>query len=297
MQKKLTAEATERKRAESRRGSAAPASAAGRRSTMRTQESSAASGKSKLGGFSRAIRLLDEITAHGPLRFAELEERLQLPKATLHRALNDLILERLIQFDDRSLNYTAGFRVLELANQIWAKSDIRTLARDQLEKLCEISNETVQLSVLADLHTVYIDSIESSNTIRMSMNVGNKVPVYCSAPGKALLAGCSYEEQKSIISRLAFAEFTSNTITNPQQLLNELETINNDGIAREDEEHFLGIKAIAANIVDNAGIAVASISITAPTFRANDDQFENWKKALRLSVADISSRLAPVTRI
>ena len=187
--------------------------------------------------------------------------------------------------------------MLELANQIWAKSDIRTLARDQLEKLCEISNETVQLSVLADLHTVCIDSIESNNTIRMSMNVGNKVPVYCSAPGKALLAGCTYDEQKSIIGRLPFAEFTSNTITDKKLLLKELETVNSSGVATENEEHFLGINAIAANIVDNAGLAVAAISITAPTFRANDAQFEKWKKALRLSVAGISSRLAPVTRL
>ncbi len=281
MQKKLIAETTEAK-------SAKPESAA---------SSSPQANKSKLGGFSRAIRLLDEITAHGPLRFAELEERLELPKATLHRALNDLIIERLIRFDERSLNYSAGFRVLELANQIWAKSDIRTLARDQLEKLCEISNETVQLSVLADLHTVCIDSIESNNTIRMSMNVGNKVPVYCSAPGKALLAGCTYDEQKSIIGRLPFAEFTSNTITDKKLLLKELETVNSSGVATENEEHFLGINAIAANIVDNAGLAVAAISITAPTFRANDAQFEKWKKALRLSVAGISSRLAPVTRL
>ena len=285
MQKELTAETNETKR--TRRNSATGGGAG----------CAVTSGKAKLGGFSRAIRLLDEITANGPLRFAELEERLQLPKATLHRALNDLLIERLIQFDDRSLNYSAGFRVLELANQIWERSDIRSLARDHLEQLCAISNETVQLSVLADLHTVYIDSIESSNTIRMSMNVGNKVPVYCSASGKALLAGCSFEEQKSIIGRLPFAEFTSNTITNKTKLLDELNTITATGIAIENEEHFLGIKAIAATVVDKTGNAIAAISITAPTFRTTDEQFDAWKKALRSSVADISSRLAPVTRL
>ncbi len=285
MQKELTAESNEAKRTGRKRAANSKAADAEQ------------SGKAKLGGFSRAIRLLDEITAHGPLRFAELEDRLQLPKATLHRALNDLIIERLIQFDDRSLNYSAGFRVLELANQIWERSDIRSLARDQLEKLCAISNETVQLSVLADLHTVYIDSIESSNTIRMSMNVGNKVPVYCSASGKALLAACTLEEQKSIIGRLQFAEFTSNTITNPTILLNELTTINATGIAVENEEHFLGIKAIAATVDDKAGNPIAAISITAPTFRITDEQVDTWKSALQSSVASISSRLAPLTRL
>ena len=285
MQKELTAESNETKPTRHKSGASDQVADA------------AQSGKAKLGGFSRAIRLLEEITANGPLRFAELEDRLQLPKATLHRALNDLIIERLIQFDDRSLNYSAGFRVLELANQIWERSDIRSLARDQLEKLCTLSNETVQLSVLADLHTVYIDSIESSNTIRMSMNVGNKLPVYCSASGKALLAACTLEEQKSIISRLPFAEFTSNTITNPTILLNELARINTTGIAVENEEHFLGIKAIAATVDDKAGNPIAAISITAPTFRTTDDQFDTWKIALRSAVTDISSRLAPLSRL
>ncbi|MBX2886854.1 MAG: IclR family transcriptional regulator [Granulosicoccus sp.] len=254
-------------------------------------------GKARLGGFSRAIRLLDEITAYGPLRFAELEERLKLPKATLHRALNDLILERLITFDERSLNYSAGFRILELANQVWARSDIRSLARDQLEKLCDICNETVQLSVMADLHTVYIDSVESSNNVRMSMSVGNKVPIYCSGPGKLLLAWCALDEQKSIIERLSFAEFTLNTITQRDVLLANLKDIRQQGYAHEDEEHFAGIRAIAAPIVDRAGNAVAAISITAPTFRIEPQRFDIWREALVKAAADVSARLAPATRM
>ena len=125
----------------------------------RSTPKSVAKKTSASSGFTRAIRLLEEIAAHGPLRFAELQDRLSLPKATLNRALTDLQLERMIVFDERSLTYSSGFRVLEIANQIWSRSDLRSIARDKLETLCAMSNETVQLSVLADTHAVYLLSL------------------------------------------------------------------------------------------------------------------------------------------
>lgn len=245
-------------------------------------------------GFTRAIRLLEEIARHGPLRFAELQERLALPKATLNRALTDLQLERMIAFDERSMTYSSGYRVLEIANQIWSRSDLRTLARDQLEKLCSMSNETVQLSVLADTHAVYLDSVESSNNVRMSMGFGTKVPVYCTGAGKSLLARCPVEEQREIISRISFAVYTPNTITNPTHLLAELAQIEQQGYADDNEEHFVGIRCVAAPIVSSDGTAVAAISITAPTFRIEESQVAQWRSWLIEATKEMSARIAPV---
>ncbi len=242
------------------------------------------------------MRLLEEITAHGPLRFAQLQERLNLPKASLNRALTDLQLERMIVFNELSMTYSAGFRVLEFANQIWSRSDLRTLARDQLETLCAKSSETVQLSVLADTHTVHLDSVESKNNVRMSMGFGTKIPVYCTGAGKTLLAWCALEDQQNIISRISFAVYTPNTITNPDQLLTELARIRKQGYADENEEHFAGIRSVAAPIVTSDGEAIAAISITAPTFRIEQNEVEQWSDWLIKATKEVSARIAPVAR-
>lgn len=265
-------------------------------SDPKTSKNASSRNTTASGAFSRGILVLDAIVASGPLRFSELEESLQLPKASLHRALNDLIQERLIRFCDRSLTYSSGFRILELANHVWSRSDLRSLARDQLENLSQISGETAQLAVMADLHAVLIDTVESTNNVRMSMSVGTKVPVYCSGIGKVLLAWSDHAEQKSILERLSFVEFTPSTITKPTKLIAELKLIKQSGYACEDEEHYAGICSIAAPILDRSGDAVAALSITAPTFRVEEKDLDRWQRWLASAAETVSDRLAPMTR-
>jgi len=251
--------------------------------------------KKPASGIVRAIGLLDLLVSEGPLRFAEIEERSGLPKASLHRILNELIEERFVLLDERALTYSAGYRILEMANRVWTRSDIRMLARDQLLALSALSGETVQIAVHADTHVVVIDHVESTQSVRLSISVGNKAPVYCTGTGKVLLAWCDAERQESIISRISFARFTPNTVTSLPELRADLAQISERGYALDLEEHFAGTNCIAAPIVDHAGQAIAGISITAPTFRVGVDELVGWKDPLIAAAAEVSRRLAPRT--
>ncbi len=244
---------------------------------------------------SRAIRVLDIVVADGPLRFAELEELAGLPKASLHRLLKELADERLISLDERSMTWSAGFRVLELANRIWTRSDIRHLARDQLLALSALSGETVEIAVLADTHVVVIDHVESAESVRHSSAVGNRAPVYCNGNGKVLLAWCEASRQRDILGRVSFARTTPNTITHPDELRDELLLTSTRGYAIDDEEHYVGIRCIAAPVVDVDGQAIAGLSITAPSFRVDATALDSWRDPLVAAAAEVSRRLAPRT--
>jgi len=265
------------------------------KSEVARKSANAPAAKRQASGVVRAIGLLDLLVGEGPLRFAEIEERSGLPKATLHRMLNELIDERFVLFDERALIYSAGYRILEMANRVWTRSDIRMLARDQLLALSALSGETVQIAVHADTHVVVIDHVESTQSVRLSISVGNKAPVYCSGTGKVLLAWCDAERQANIISRISFARFTPNTVTSLPELKADLANISERGYALDLEEHFLGTNCIAAPIVDHAGQAIAGISITAPAFRVSVEELEEWKKPLIAAAAEVSRRLAPRT--
>lgn len=267
--------------------------------TQQTQPNTAAGPASKGGSFrdagvlGRAIRLFELVAESGPFRFSEIQERTRLPKATLHRLLNELCDERLLSFEEKTNLYRAGFRVLEIANHVWSRSDIRNLANDQLLGLGALTNETVQLAVHADTQMVIIDHVESHESVRLSISVGTQVPVYCTSLGKVMLAWCTQVQQDAILSRISFARLTANTITDINELQRELNEVSNRGYAIDSEEQFAGSASIAAPIVDHTGCAVASISITAPTFRVSTEQLQLWREPLIASAAVISSRLAP----
>ena len=243
----------------------------------------------------RAVRLLDLIVAEGPLRFTELEERTALPKATLHRLLNDLLDERLVKQDERTASWSAGYRILEMANRIWTRSDIRVLCRDQLLALNALSGETVQVVVHADTHAVVIDHVESTRSVRHSTGIGTRAPLYCTGAGKVLLAWCDDHQRQSILKRTSFARRTPKTITDRTALESELAAVSKRGYAIDSEEHFLGTCCIAAPVVDASGQAIAGISITAPTFRTSTSELASWSQPLVAAAAEVSRRLAPHT--
>ena len=248
-----------------------------------------------VGTVVRAMRVLDLIVAEGPLRFAELEELSGLPKATLHRLLNDLADERLVRFDERASSWAPGYRILEMANRIWTRSDIRVLSRDQLIALNALSGETVQVSVLTDTHAVVIDHVESSRSVRHSTGIGSRAPLYCTGAGKVLLAWCGERQRRDILTRTSFARRTPNTITARGKLERELAAISKRGYAIDDEENFVGTCCIAAPVVDVSGRAIAGISITAPTFRTTREELDAWRGPLVAAAAEVSRRLAPHT--
>ena len=127
------------------------------------------------------------------------------------------------------------------------------------------------------------------------MGFGTKVPVYCTGAGKSLLAWCPVEEQRETISRISFAVYTPNTITDQARLLAELAQVKQNGYADDNEEHFVGIRCVAAPIIDSNGAAIAAISITAPTFRIEEHQVTQWRSWLIDATKEISARIAPVT--
>lgn len=268
-----------------------PEGSAGRKTSVSQHPEGAGRG----GTIGRAIRLLDLVVAEGPLRLTQLEELSQIPKATLHRILNELAQERLVQFDDRAMAWSSGYRILEMANRIWTRSDIRMLARDQLLALNALSGETVQLALLADTYVVVIDHIESTRSVRHSTVVGSRDPVYCTSAGKVLLAWCDEKQRKDIIDRISFARYTPNTITDRQALIEELRLTSERGFSIDTEERFVGTCSISAPVVDSLGNAIAGLSITAPAFRTSKADLHDWQDSLVAAAAEVSRRLAPRT--
>ncbi|QUX94339.1 IclR family transcriptional regulator [Marinomonas sp. CT5] len=248
--------------------------------------------KTSGSSLSKALNMLNHVcTSPVPLRFAELVELSELPKATAHRQLNTLLEHGLVRFDEHKQAYYPGYGLLALAHRTWANLDIRDVAATPMRDLWSSTQETIHLAVLDGADVIYIDKLESPKSLRLYSAVGKKGPVYCTGVGKAILAFLPQEKQQPIIEAQSFFRHTEHTLDTAEALKADLELIRETGISLDLEEHELGIKCVAAPIFNSRHEAVAAISVTAPAFRTADDVYEEMKIQVKQAAETISKRL------
>jgi IclR family KDG regulon transcriptional repressor len=169
--------------------------------------------------------------------------------------------------------------------------DLHSAARPIAEELSEDLGETVHMGVLEGDSAVYVLKIESRYTIRMFSRVGRRIPLYCTAIGKVLLAFAKEEDRESALKGVRLLAFTKKTLTTRAALHAELERIREQGFALDDEEHEEGIHCIGAPIFDHTGGIVATISASWPGFRYEQREEESEKIDKVKAAARISTFL------
>jgi sugar lactone lactonase YvrE/DNA-binding IclR family transcriptional regulator len=225
--------------------------------------------KSKIAGtaaLGKAISLLTLIAdARQPLRFADLLETADLPKATLHRLVSALIDHGLLRVDERDRTYRLGLRLLEFAHKAWSEFDLRGAAEPEMLRLREVTGETVQLAILDAANAVIIDQVESSQAVKLVTSIGRRLPLATTALGKAILAFLHPAEQRDIVAAI------TGDPTCPEllrlDLSNRLKLTRAAGYAVEFEDFNEGVSGVASPILDPRGRAIAAIGLSGPSFR------------------------------
>ncbi len=202
-----------------------------------------------------------------PLRFSELSVITGLPKGTLHRILAALIEYRLIRFDDSGQTYRLGTRLFELAHKVWEDFDIRGAAEPELVRLAYEAEETSRLAVLEGSEVVYIEQKESPNAIALRYSVGTRGPAYCSGTGKAILAFLEPAKQAEVLRRIDYRQLTPNSLTDAAALKAQLDLGKARGYLIDDEEQVVGVRSVAAPILDARNRPIAAMSISGPAYR------------------------------
>ena len=249
------------------------------------------------GTLGKAMAVVDAIAASDtPLRLRDLAERIDQPKATLHRQIANLVEEGLLeQRPDQS--YGLGIRLLKLAARSWSASQFRMIAEPHLRHLHALTGETVHLGVLQGLEVIYLDKVESKQAVRMHSQIGNASPVYCTGVGKAALSTLPDEEARAVIARIAFHRHTPATLTDAHALAAEIEAIRAEGISYDREEHETGIHCIAAPIHSADRRFAAGVSVTAPVYRVSLETLRTWRgdvvATARAIMEDMQMRMGP----
>lgn len=244
--------------------------------------------KSSIQVIDRMMNLLDILAAHpDPLSLKEIANLSGLHPSTAHRILNDMVPRHYVDRTDAG-GYRLGLRLLELGNIVKERIDMRLTAAEFLRGLHRRTGETINLSMRQDDEIVYIDRAYSEHSgMQVIRAVGDRAPLHLTSTGKLFLAAESAEAVRGYAERTGLPGRNVNSITDPARLEKELLAIRVNGFARDEEELELGVRCLAAGILDDAGRLVAGLSISAPADRLR----EVWLDDLLRTAGQISAAL------
>jgi DNA-binding IclR family transcriptional regulator len=221
---------------------------------------------------------------HGTLTLAELGRRTGVAKSTLHRLTGTLVDAGMIEREDGRLQL--GTRLFELGQLVPRQRALRDAALPFMEDLFEVTHETVHLGVPDGVEILYVDKIMGHRTVRSPSRVAGRMPLYCTAIGKAVLAFSPPELLERVIAA-GLRRRTAYTIVSPQLLRETIAEAAQRGVAFDYEESSLGLTCAAAPIIGPGDCVVGALSISGATSRVHPERMASAVKTASVSLSRV----------
>jgi IclR family KDG regulon transcriptional repressor len=236
----------------------------------------------------RALDILLCFNEENPrLSLSQIAGHLSLPKSTIHRHLATLENKHFISRDETTGLYRLGLRFVEMAALILQGAGFQRWTQPHLEHLSAECGETVDLAVLDGTHVIYLQVIESLQRVKIAAAVGQRLPAYCTASGKAFLAFLPDEQVREILPE-KLTRYTENTCVTLPGLIKDLRATRERGFAISEQEFEKDINAVAAPILDDSGYPVAVIAVAGPSYRLSREQMNTLGKSIRQATEAIA---------
>lgn len=224
----------------------------------------------------RGLEILDHLFTVPEESLHAIAEKTGTPPSTLHRLLG--VLEAHGYVVSQQGIYQLGVKGLWLTPS-------REAIRQILQELSREVGETANFAMLVHDEMEFVDRAVSDHPLSFVVSVGSRVPLHCSAMGKAVLT-----LRPEMLDGLTLKPLTARTITDPIELNADLEVARHRGFSLDNEEFLEGVFCIAVPVLGQGHRAVGAVSISGPAVRFSRDQA--FRVAQRLKdVGEAISRL------
>jgi IclR family transcriptional regulator, pca regulon regulatory protein len=244
----------------------------------------------------RGLAILGCFTPKRPvLGIADIADDLGMSRSTTHRYVITLVALGYLE-QGASRKYRLGLRVTDLGMSALNSTGLREHAHPYLEELRQRSTYTTSLGVLDGTDVLYVDRVRSfrrgQSSIDLNLHTGSRMPAYCTAMGKLLLANLPEPEQRELIASMKLTKRGPNTITSKKALREELDDVLAAGFAVDDQELAPELYAIAAPVRNEARDVVAAVNLAAHSSMISLEELVDALGPHLISTADrISARL------
>jgi IclR family KDG regulon transcriptional repressor len=240
-----------------------------------------------------ALDIIESFQTDNPeMGVTELSAKLGLSKNNVFRLLATLEAKGYIEQNHVSEDYRLGPRILEVGQVYLSRLGFLKIAHPFLEEMVAVCDEAAYVAVLRDTEVVYLDMVQTSHPLRLRSRVGSRLPVYCTAVGKAQLAFESRDRIEEILSASKLVRHTPHTITSKSELARNLREVVETGVALDMEEWEEDVRCVGTPIRDYTGRVIAGMCISAPAIRMSAERIEKEISPLVKSTGErISLRL------
>lgn len=208
----------------------------------------------------------------------ELTASLDLPKSTVHDHLRSLhAIGYVVQ---REGEYRLGMRFLALGERERRNVPLYRIARPEIDQLAEQTGEHANLMIEEHGDGVYLYIREGEQAARLDTHAGFRTLLHTTALGKAILSELPRERVESIVETTGLAALTKNTITDEETLYEELDDVRERGYAVDREERALGVRCVAAPVVDGTTGTVGALSVSGLVSSVQGERLEQEVPAL-----------------
>ena len=173
-------------------------------------------------------------------------------------------------------------KVMQFSGAYLASNGIAEAARPVIRALTKSLGESSSVAVLDGLDVVYIVRVETRRIFSSGLDVGSRLPAYCSSLGRALLAGLNEADLDAYLQNAPFEPRTSKTQVTREQLLPRIQETRKLNYALIDGEVELGVRSIAVPIRDATGRTIAAVNV--------------GTSAARVSLGQMKKRILPQLR-
>ena len=239
----------------------------------------------------RTFAVLEYLALHKTAGVSEIARATGISKATVFRFLNTMVelgLVRKIEIEDQ---YQLTLKLFQVGSQALQYADLPAIAQPHMQSLADFCGETVHIAIHDNDNITYINKIDSRHSLQLVSRIGRRAPLHCTAIGKVLMAGLPQEPVADYLGKEPYERFTEYTLTGYEDYQNELEHVREQGFARDNEEHELNVRCVAAPIFDHLNRVVAGLSVSTPVFRHQPSQDEALISRLKKAASGISKDL------
>lgn len=231
--------------------------------------------KYRIAALERGLDVLEVFSRESPsLSMTEIAERAGLSKSTAFRVAFTLEELGYLNRDPETKRYRPGLKVLRLGFSALNSLEMGQIAQPFLKTLSAQSGNTTNMTIRDEKDIVYVARNKTQEILSLDLHLGSRLPVYCTSQGKAQLVDLSRQEVDELLGPGPYPKLGPNTITTLDGLMNELDRIQRQGYAINDQELAAGIRSVAAPVRGSERKVIAAINISVPSARASRQEME-----------------------